>query len=299
MLVSEVIERSYNTWLYPSGVNRPSYDKLTAGVDGSTLSIPLAGRVQNVPADSVLEIDSEQILVDSVSGTTVTAKERGWLETGAAAHSTGAIVWVDPEYTRKSIFNALITIMGLLYPAGVYARAVDTTQVFSYTAPTLSLPTGGRRVITILAKSTGSVVRWSPLRPETDYYERREFDPTEYELVRGGDNGAALRVVYAADFTLPTAETDDLSTLAFPMPATLQPHLPMAIAGHLLQGKEVPRVQIEEIRRQLASQGIQVGAALNVGQGLLNGFMARYAAAERDRLAEQDGAGDGIVTVRR
>lgn len=290
MLVSEVIDRTFNEWLYPSGINRPTYDKLNGSVDASTLTIPLRGRVNNVPRDSVLEIENEQILVDSVSGSVVTAAAggRGWLETGPASHADNSLVWVDPTFTRKSVFNALLTTLGALYPAGVYARLVDTATPFSHTNPTKDLPAGGKRLISISVRSTGSVIRWNTLRKGIDYKEHREFTPPKYELFRGGSEGAVMQVVYAADFTLPTAESDDLSSLAAPVPDTLQPYLGMGIAGYLLQSREVPRVQIEEIRRRLALEGVQVGSALNVGQSLLNGYRSLYVAAERERLKELD-----------
>ncbi len=294
MLVSEVLERTYNEWLFPSGINRPTYDKLSAGIDAVTLTIPLTGRVSNIPRDTVLEIGSEQILVDSVAGTVVTAKERGWLETGAATHSLGDIVFVDPKFTRKSLFNALVALIGELYPSGVYARKVDSTVTFSTSEPTKDLPAGGKKVLAISTRTSlnATQVRWNPLRPGIDYREMMEFDPPKYELRGGGVMGGAMQVVYKADFTLPTIETDDLSSLTNPVMASLQPHLPLGIAGYRLQGMEVPRVVIEEIRRRLAVEGSpQVSTAISIGQALLNTFFIRYVSAERERLKETDPAG--------
>lgn len=293
MLVSEIIERTYNEWLYPSGVDRPSYDVLSGTIDSSTLTIILEGRAGNVPDDSVVEIDNEQILVKEFATTTktITAKERGWLETGAAAHTNGAIVWIDPTYTRKSIFNALVSIMGLFYPYGLYARLVDTATVFSYVTPTKTLPAGGKKILKIAVRYIGTPEQWNQLVPGRDFIELLEFAPPKYMLRHGGAEGATMQVVYKSDFTLPTAETDDLSSLASPVPPTLQPYLPMAVAGYLLQGREVPRVVIDDIKRRLAAEGVQVGAALNVGTALLDRFVSRYLVAERDRLVEADSVG--------
>lgn len=293
MLVSEVIDRAYNEWLYPSGINRPMYDKITAGIDASQLTIPLSGRAKNVPRDTVIEIESEQILIESVSGSTLTAAPsgRGWLETGAATHAINSLVWIDPTFTRKAIFNALVTVLGMLYPAGVYARMVDSTTTFSYSSFTKTLPTAGKKIIAITTDIGGAVEDWNPLRPGIDYEEQLEHTPPKYRLLRGGKEGGPMRVVYKADVSRPTTEADDLSSLARPVPEDLQPHLGVGIAGYLLQGREVPRVQIEEIRRRLAAEGIQVGAALNVGQSLLNAFRVVWLAQERDRLGEADSVG--------
>lgn len=299
MLVSEVVDRTFNMWLYPSGINRPARDRLTSSVDASTLTIPTAGLVANVPADTVIEIDSEQMLVASVSGSTITIENlgRGWLETTATTHAINSIVWIDPKFTRQSVFNGLLSILPTLFPMEVYARKFDTSLTWDSSVPTKSLPTGGKKLLSISALGGGSVTRYNPLRPGIDYIEHQEFDPPKYELLYGGVTNKALQVVYAADFTLPTAETDNLSSLANPVSESLQPHLPMAIAGYLLQGREVPRVQIEDVRRMLASQGVQVGAAMNVGQSILNQFYGRYVAAERDRLKKMDS--QGLEFVRR
>lgn len=300
MLVSEVLERTYNDWLYPGGVSRPTFDKLSADINNVTLTIPLVGRNGLVvPADTILEIESEQILVDTVAGTTVTARERGFLETGAAAHTAAtALVYVDPVYKRKTLFDNLITIMGMLYPAQVYCRKIDaTTLTYDWNQPVKDLPAGGKKLLSISVKSTGTQVLWNPLRPGIDYEELMDFDPPKFTLKRGGAQGAVMNIVYQADFTEPTAETDELNTQTNPLPPTLQRHLPLGIAGYSLQGHEPPRVQIEEIRRRLASEGIAVGSALNIGKAMLDAFMGRYVAAERDRLKEKDSV--GLTFVRR
>jgi hypothetical protein len=300
MLVSEVIERTYNDWLYTGGVSRPSYDKLTADINASATSFSVTGRNGLViPPDTILEIGSEQILVDTVSGLNVTVRERGFLETTAAAHTAATEnVYVDPVYKRKTLFDTLITIIGLLYPAQVYCRKIDATSLtFNWNQPVLDLPAGGKKLLSISVKSTGTQVLWNPLRPGIDYEELMDFDPPKVALKRGGAQGAVMNIVYQADFTEPTAESDELSGLTNPIPITLQRHLPLAIAGYALQGREPSRVQIEEIRRRLASEGITPGTTLNIGKAMLDIFMGRYVAAERDRLKEKDSV--GLTFVRR
>ena len=284
--MSEVVERCFNSWLYPGGIQRPAFDTLADIIDNSQLSLTLTGRVTNVPRDSVLEVEYEQMLVSDVATTTVTLQERGFLETDPDQHAAGTIVNIDPTFSKKAVFDALVAVLKMLYPAGVYWRNEDTATTWSFAAPLKALPTGGKRVVTILAKTNSVIEDYRPLRPGIDYENRPEFTPARYRLRRGGFEGGALLVIYAKDFGTPTSPTDDLSNLG--VPESLQPHLPMGIAGQLLQGRELPRIQIEEIRRFMASQGIQIGAALNVGQALLNTFMARHVGGERDRLNEQD-----------
>jgi hypothetical protein len=293
VLARDVVDRTFGNWIYPGGIQRPAYDTLAVALDSSSDTLELSGRANNVPRDSALEVEWEQILVSAVVANTVTAQERGYLETDAAQHASGTIVQIDPTFTKKAVLNALAAIVGMLYPAGCYWRNVDTTTTFSQQNPLHDLPAGGKRLISVLAQkgTTGSGYR--RLRAGIDYLEFQEFTPPKYELLRGGYEQGPMVVVYAKDFTIPSSPDDELDDLG--IPATLQPHLPMGITGYLLQGRELPRIQIEEIRRFLSSQGIQVGASLNVGQALLNGFMARHVGAERDRLIDQDPAGFEFV----
>lgn len=291
MLASEVIDRTYNEWLYPGGVNRPTFDVLaTAGMTTSSpgygQTFVVEGRVPNIPSDTQVEIGDELILVKSVSGTTVTVMDRGYLETVPATHAIGDKVLIDPRYPRITIFNALKSIITGLYALGVYRRVNVSTFDFDFDAPTLTMPAGAKRVLAVIAKRPSSYEDWRKMMPGKDYEAFNEFQPPRVRLRRGGYDGGDLEIVYAADFTLPTTTADDLDTGG--VPTTLQPYLPMAVAGYLLQGRELPRVQIEEIRRQLGSAGVQVGAALNVGQSLLQQFRQVYVAAERARLEEAD-----------
>lgn len=288
MLVSDVIDATYLEWLYPAGVEQPLYDVLSEDLasNASDLSVSLEGRAESVPRDSVLEIGSELLLAKEVSGTVVTLQERAFLGTTLAAHTTGDRVIIDPTYPRTTVFSALKSVIGLLYPWGLYSRGIDTSQTFT-TGSVIALPSGAKKILSILVRRTSNDEQYDRLvRRGVDWIEYREFDPPKYHLRRGGNEGQSMRVVYMSDFTLPTSEADDLDDLG--VSETLQPDLSMAVAGHLLRGKELPRVQVEEIRNLLASQGVQVGSAMNIGQALIQAFQRTYVAAERRRQSELD-----------
>jgi len=286
MLVSELIDRSLNQWLYPAGVSRPSYDVLASAIDASTATIPLEGRI-TVPRDSVLELESELILTESVVASTVTANERGYLDTTAATHASGTRVYLDPRYTRKTLFNVLCSVIGDLYPT-IYRRVVDATLLFSL-QDAVALPTGTLELLRATVQDQYSAyVRYNPLRQGVDYVVLSEFTPPKAQFLSGGSEGDTLTLVCAKDFTLPTTEADDLTTVCG-ISSTLAPHLAAAVAGTMLQAQELPRAVLDQIRRLLAQQGVQVGAALNVGQALKSMFEQKVA-AERRRLRVLDPA---------
>lgn len=290
MLVSEVIDRCYSEWIYPGGTNLPAVD--VVATQGSALSgtsngnFTVEGLVSNIPDQTILEIEDELILTKSVSGTTVTTLQRGYLETTPVAHVVGTPVYLNPKFSRINLFNALKTVIGTLYPLGMYDREIDSSLLWDFDDQ-VALPAGTEDVLSLIVRMPGSAVQWTkPLMEGRDYEVRYEFDPPELVLMKGGFAGNSIRVVVKKDFTLPTAFADDLDTLG--IPASIQPVLPMAMAGYLLQGRELPRTMIEDIRRTLAAQGVQVGSAVNIGQLLIQTFERRYVANERMRLKEKD-----------
>ena len=284
MLVKDIIDRTFNEWLYPAGIDRPAFDVLDANIDEDDLTITLRGRLQKVPRDSLLEIGSELILTDEVSGSTVTAFERGYLDTDATTHDAGSRVLLDPKFTRKSVLDSVVTLVRSLYPLGLYWKGVDTTTTYDWQG-LKELPTGGRRVLSILVDRSLSFTRYRELIPGQDYKTYEQFSPTKYQLFRGGAQGAAMVVTFAKDFGEIEDEDTDLDDVG--VPSACQSYLPLGVAGNLLISREVPRSVVDEVRRMLATQGIQVGATMNVGGAMLRQF-ERYVEAERIRMRDED-----------
>jgi hypothetical protein len=284
------MDRTFSEWLAPSGINRPAWDTVaTAGVLSGTGegTFAVSGRVTSIPNDSLLEIDDELIRTSSVSTVTVTTGGRGYLESVAATHSVGATVYIDPPFPRINILNALNNIISQLYPAGLYVRSTNTAFNWSTTA-VQALDSGTLDVLSVIVRQPGVGENYTdPLMEGRDYRVAWEFSPPKLRMIRGGYTGYAVTVITKKDFTQATVTSNDLLTICG-IPVSLQASLPMAVAGWLLQGREVPRVQIEEVRRQLASTGVNVGSALNVGQALLRQFWNGPVANERRRQFEAD-----------
>jgi len=290
MLVSDVLDRTYSEWLYPAGVGRPNFDTLLSELSSGGLSISLSGRVSNLPADTILEIESELILTASVVGSTVTVSARGYLETDAVAHAAGTRVYVDPKYPRKVLFNALNTLIGDLWGLGVYLPATDSSQTYT-TQGLLTLPSGARRVVSVLVSRFSSYTHYRRLVKGRHYEVYPEFSPVQVQLLGGGATDRPLVIRYAKEVSQASLESDNLTTLG--VPTNLQPHLTLGLAGYLLQSRELPRVQVEEIRRLLSAAGVQVGAALNIGQALYNQYL-RYVLAEAAVLRQSE---EGTIEI--
>lgn len=276
MLASEVIDRTYSTWLHPAGINLPAFDTLSATMLVGATSFTVNGLQSYIP-QGLVEIESELILTKEPESTnTVDVNERGFWETAAAEHASGTKVWIDPTFPRKVVMNALDAVIASLYAQGIYQRASDTDETWTDTTYK-ELPTGGMDIESIVVLDELS--RPIHLQENRDYEVFTEYEPARYVLY-GGWTGRTLRVNYKKDFTPLATEADNLTTTVG-IPLSLQPHLPMAVAGYLLQGREVANV--EALREQFAAQGVQVGQAFNIGQALLRAF-DRYVANERNRL---------------
>lgn len=277
MLVSEAIDRTLNNWLYPAGIDRPPFDTLNALLSDSATSVAVTGRLgsDGIPDDTIVEIESELILVSSVSGTTLTFNERGYLDTVAASHASGTKVWVDPDFPRKSIFNAIQAIVEGLAGLGLYKVSSDTFT-HSFITP-VATDSGTKDIVSPMQ------YLWGPdyyeLEEGNDYKVLRTFDPPRIKFF-GGQEGSTVTAMVKSEFTSPSTEADDLTTVCG-VPASLARHISMAAAGMLLMGHEPSRLQIETVRRALASEGVQVGASLNVGQTLITQFEQVYVARER------------------
>lgn len=290
MLVSELIDRTLAEWLYPGGDENPLFDILLSGIDNSpsTLTVPLEGRAENVPRDSVLQIDSELILTKETSGSTVTAAKRAYNGSTIASHSTGAIVQVDPTFTRIEILHALRAIVGKLYAWGLYQRAVDTAMTFTV-RNVIEAPAGTKEIHSILVRRSTSDELYVPLKQRgTDWIEHKEFDPIKFWIRRSvAAEGQPMRVVCIKDFTLPATETDNL-TSACGLSEQIQEDLPMAVAGQVLKGREIPRVTLDRIREALSAAGLNPGVTMNIGDAMIRSFQKDAVMAERQRLNETD-----------
>lgn len=297
MLVSDVIDQVYSEYLYPGGVNRPAFDTVKAGGAGVLAgtgegTFTTDGRVANIPSDSIIEIDDELIQTSLVTGTaptvTVTTSGRGYLDSVATSHAVGTRVYIDPDFPRINVFTQIKRLIGELYPAGLYRRVAAPASFTWDTSQWADLPAGTQDVLSVLVRNPGTLVKYTPsLMEGRDYTVQYEFSPPKFNMIRGGFKGAAIQMVTKQDFVVPTTTAEDLTATDF-IPTTLQPAMAMCVAGYLLSGREVPRAQIEDIRRQLASQGVQVGVALNIGEHLQQIFWDRYVSNERRRMFEMD-----------
>lgn len=276
MIVREAIERTYRRYLYAGGANEPAFDTLAAGIDDNDLTLTTNGLQDYIP-QGIIEIGSEAIYTrESETSTAVDLATRGYRGTTAAAHAIGDIILIQPEWLRDDVLDAISEVIGSLFSLGLY-RIVSTTALTPSTTGPVELPAGAKDVLSIVVRPNASS-NWVPLRPGKDYEVLRVTDPPLLQMRTA--HGWAMTLNYSTDFTKPTSEADDLTTVCG-VPDTLVPHIPMAVAAILLRGRELPKVMIEEIRRQLG-QGVQSGTYITISEALEQKF-EEYVTQERVR----------------
>lgn len=285
MLASDIIERTRSEFLEAGNVGVTEWDYTTADITSADTTVSLSGRAEYVPGDGVIEFydDSmEAALVRSASGPTITMQERGYLETTAAAHTSGTRVLIDPPFLRQVIFNALRSVVSSLYAYGVYEREFHESTYNAITPVTL--PTNAMDPLSVIWVSRGTGLGWNKLTRGTHWEPIPLSDAIRVQFYHGGSQGRTVQIPYKRAYREPTALSDDLGTLG--VPTTLQPHLPLGIAGHLLMGREVPKLQADHIKRQLEGQNVPVGSLANIGRLLWQTFIQQHVQAERTRLSE-------------
>lgn len=285
MLVSELIERCKSEYLHAGNVQIPSWDVQEGALTIGGVTLTLEGRADNVPDDGVLEFyDSsmELALVKDAVGNVVTLQERGFLETTAAAHVDGTRVVLDPPYPRQVIFNALKSVLSSLYAYGVYDREFHESTYNAITP--ITLPAVATEPLSVIWVSRGTGLGWNKLIRGAHWEPIHLSDGIRVQFYHGGSQGRTVQIPYKRAYQEPTALTDDLDN--FGVSTTLQPHLPLGIAGQLLLGREVPKLHAEHIKRQLEGQNVPVGSLANIGRLLWQTFIQQHVQAERSRLSE-------------
>lgn len=289
LTVEQVIERAYDEILHAGGQARPAWDVLEGAINSSVTSMVLEGRQSHVPPDGLLEFwDStmEIVEVKSVSSTTVTLQTRGYLGTTAGSHDDGTKVVIDNPYPRQVLLNGLKAVIGILHGYGLYTEAYSSALTYSAIAP-VELPSGATDVVAVNYQSG---TQWYPLTKGTHFrllqnYGLTSSSPPAIHFYGGtASQGAAMKVIYRKEYTLPSALTDDFDTLG--VPSSLQHHLATGLAGHVLMGRDVPYLESEYVPPD--PRDPQVGSKLNVGRALWSSFIENGVLVERNRLLTQN-----------
>lgn len=243
-LVSDLIHRTRRHFYTET---RDEMDRLTSTINSSVTTIGTDFSRTGIQAGSVLSIDLEDMLVWSVSGSTITV-QRGFNGTTAAAHTSGDVVRVNAKITDAAVLQAINDdLTDLSTPSnGLYAEA---TVALTFQAGTYQYDlTGVTDLIGILEvkfEANDGSSSWPPIPPSRWTLQRglstSDF-PSGMALRLAAEAGPdrPLRVTYAKPFTALTSTSQNVETIAG-LPATAHDIPPMGAAMRLSDGGEIAR----------------------------------------------------------
>jgi hypothetical protein len=299
LTVREVLERTQTEIINSGGMNIPAWTYMSE-VIADTVDKSFNTNTRTViPDDSIIEWDDDSMELADVQSVTdagaVTLYSRGYLETTAATHANGVKVIIDPPFPKIARFNALVSVIRMLPTLQLHATTTDTATTFISSAPQ-TLPVAVTDVLPFIYALDGST--YVTLREGINYEVLHWFTPKKIQFYSGALEGAALVIPYTKDFTDPETIYDadtaspptygsvlDVDLDDCGVPSSLQAFMPMAVASFLLEGKEVPTVQAEYVRRQYETQNTPVGSRTSVAKSLWRRFIEQVHLEKMRQLA--------------
>lgn len=253
------------------GSRREALNTLNTTMNSSVTSVVLDLDPTAVQIGTVLSIDLELMYVTGISSQTATVI-RGYRGSTAAAHTAGAVITVNPRYSRFSVFNALNDDLNDLSAEGLGKfAAVELTYNPAVEGYNLTGVTSIDEIVQVSYQDVGPEKDWPPI-PMGLWSLRRNAETddfsTGFALITKGysEPGMQLRVVYRAPFSLFTAESSDAQTVAG-LPATANDLPPLGAAMRLVYPREGQRNQIEAQPDTRRADEVPAGALLNAARG--------------------------------
>lgn len=284
--IAQVINRTQRQLL--SGVVEER-NKLSGNLTTSATTVTFTYELAGIRAGSLIEIDAEQMYVWSVTDATKTATvERAFNGTTAAAHTSGAIVIVNPRFPRSQILEAINDELADL--------ASPMHGLFQVKVLDLNY-NGSDRQVNLPAVATIIDLLEVRSRYKSDDYQQvravkllRDMPTKDFgsgmalqldQDIRQGD----LRITYKAPFIKATVEADSIQTICG-YPESAEDILVIGAQIRLMTPREMKRNFTESQGDTRRSDEVPPGAVSNSITNLLRMRRDRIT-AEAARLTRQ------------
>ena len=223
-------------------------NKLASGVDADDTSFVLSYDLGGFRAGIVFEVGAELIYVwEAVTGTKTLTVERGYAGTTPTSHSAGAVVTLNPRFTRAQLFDALNQdIDDLSSPVNGLFRVVSTDITYNGSDRQIDL-TGATNIIDLIDVRVRYLADDYPhirgVRLERDL-PTSDF-PSGFAIVFDDDCIAgSLRVRYKAPFVRASSLSANIQTNCL-IPESMEDILEMGVMLRLMSTREIKRNFIE------------------------------------------------------
>lgn len=258
---------------------------LTSSITAASTSLAFTYELEGIVPGAFLGIGLEVVRVVATNNTSNTATViRGQRGSTAASASAGAVVQVNPRFSRWSVFRAINDDLSDLSAQGLYKMStVDLTFNAAVMGYDLSSVTDLEDIYTVRYQVPGPSKEW-PLISKSKWRLDRNANLTDfasgYALViyGGGYSGQSVRVAYRAPFTKFTTLSDDVQTVAG-LPSTANDLPPLGAAMRLMAGHEAARNFVESQPDTRRPDEVPPGAQLNTSTG--------WARIRRERIQDE------------
>lgn len=230
------------------GGDRDERNLLAGNVSASDTSWSFTYDLNGIQGGSVVCADLETVYVWAVSSQAATV-QRGHNGSVAAAHTSGAMVSVNPRFSPAQVFDTINDEIQALSSEGLFRMlSVDlTTSATAHTYDLTSVATMLGDPWEIRYDNAGSSNEWPVVRNWTVSRNMPTSDFASGIMLRVDEQlptGRTMRVRYKAPFTAVTAVTDTLETTAG-IPATAVDVIVLGAQARLMSTKESKRSQTE------------------------------------------------------
>jgi len=274
---ANLIDRTYREYLRPVDEQEP-LSQLASGIDNSasTTSLTYVANLwtpeeeELIGSGSILEIGQELMMVEDINtiSRTITV-ERARLNSTIANHATGADIILKPRYPRMNVANAIGDQIIGLYPA---LYAVKTTTLTTTSTQYVEAPADCKRILKArLNNSTSSVTNYSDIALEllTDFTPSSTNAAVQFPT--GPTSGKSVYVVYAAQFTRPTAEANDLNTVS----GLEEFHEQIVMVGAVAQ--MLSELDVDTTTQNFITESLEIrGVPLGSGERIRNALLRYY-----------------------
>ena len=274
---ANLIDRTYREYLRPVDEQEP-LSQLASGIDNSasTTSLTYVANLwtpeeeELIGSGSILEIGQELMMVEDINtvSRTITV-ERARLNSTIATHATGADIILKPLYPRMNVANAIGDQIIGLYPA---LYAVKTTTLTTTSTQYVEAPADCKRILKArLNNSTSSVTNYADIALEllTDFTPSSTNAAVQFPT--GPTSGKSVYVVYAAQFTRPTAEANDLNTVS----GLEEFHEQIVMVGAVAQ--MLSELDVDTTTQNFITESLEIrGVPLGSGERIRNALLRYY-----------------------
>ena len=254
-------------------------NRLTSTLDSSATSVVVDYSVEGLRAGQVCEIDSELMYIwVSESATRTLTVQRGFNGTTAAAHTSGAIVTINPRFPRAQVLEEINNEMTDLSSPSNGLFKIETLNITYNGSDKMVNLTGATSVIDILNVSVRYLTDDYPIARKVKIVRDLPTDDFASGFALRFDQAVMpgrLRVVYKAPYTTAATEATDINTTC---------GIQDSITDIVTIGAQIRLMAPREIKRNFVESQGDTRRAEEVVSGAITNSVSNLKALRKDRI---------------